>query len=558
MSKSVVELNPNEKINLELNQTLSISDLVSKIKDYITTIHVYKNSDYFLINIFKDGSFEGENLNLDNECKIILENGNDTAKIILDFNANVLETEETEKSEEQTTTTDSIEKFLDPKINPSELKHWSAESIKTINIPHEKQSIITGRFKEMGFSDFGSSGENYLSLVEECSATSTTGNISFRFFFMEGKSYLKNFHYQMFLILKKFIEKLILSHKHFRESHYVLDVFVFVNNMKEEHLGSAMIHKYVKNEENDLILPTKAVMKINQRFLSKKQKDKINVKLMQTLFHELLHCLGFGYWDLFGKNLTTKNLVSHGSTVKNVMTIPKTTNIYRNFIKDGDLLGVPLTEDGTHYNTFNIPVTKNGKLFGVLPGMKYELMSNNDTELNVFTKLSASVIEALGYQINYYLCDDYPFTPIPQKLEIEYAKPSKNHFANGYEKYVVILKNGKNTLTGIETFSMKENTEYIIKNRHSYSIYIVSALEENEKYLLGEKEGIMYKDNEVIITPNTKTPSLFYVISSITFAGIPIVKIAALDNVNYKNCFNHNSLKKLMDEFIEGKSPRLQ
>ena len=57
---------------------------------------------------------------------------------------------------------------------------------------------------------------------------------------------------------------------------------------------------------------------------------------------------------------------------------------------------------------------------------------------------------------------------------------------------------------------MKENKEYKIKNNHSFSLYVVSALEEDEKYLLGEKEGVSYLDNMLIINPNGKTPSFVY------------------------------------------------
>ena len=569
MSYSLVELSPNEKVHLEINDSIQLESLIKKVKENISVIHIFKDNDYQLVNVFPDGSFDAENFELEKESKIILENGNKNAKILIDFEADIKEISFKKAAEEkkiinleeipEKSDNENINNFLNNNIVNSELKHWCAESIKTINIPYEKQSLITGKFREKGINSLNTPGDNYLSLIEECSSTSTTGNISFRFFFVEGKNYLRDFHYQLFLILKKYIENLIISHKHFKESHYILDIFVFVNNMSENQLGSAMIHKYVKNEENDLILPTKAVMKINSNHLSTKLADKINVRLMQTLFHEIIHCLGFGYWDLFGKNLISKNYSSNdGVRTKNIISIDKTNNIYRNIFRDKELLGIPLTEDCTHFSTFNSVVLKNSKLYGVLPGMKYELMSNNDTELNVFSKLSASVIESLGYKINYKLCDEYPFSPLPTKMSIEYSKITDNHFAKGLEKYILLLKYGKHMLSGIETYSMKENSEYVISNNYSYSVYVTSALEENEKYLLGEKEGVFYGEKEITISPNNRTPNLFYIISSITFGGIPIVKISGIDNVNSKNCFNHNSLKKLTEEFIEGKSPRLK
>ena len=547
---SVIELNANEKINLELVESISMKTLANKLENRINVFHIYKKGEYHLVNVFPDGSLDCEDFVLDKKCKIILENGNSKTQINLDFKANISDVDDNKP-------TDAIDRFLTIHPKEGELKHWSAESIQTINIPHEKMSVINGKFRELGFGDFGSNGEKFLQLIEECSSSSTTGNISFRFFFMEGKTFLKSFHYQMFLILKKFIEKLIVSHNNFKESHYVLDVFVFVVPMKEKHLGSAMIHKYVKNEENDLILPTKAVMKINQRFLSSNAKDEINCKLIQTLFHEMLHCLGFGYWDLFGKNMTAETYKVNNIEISNIMNYEKTVSIYRNLLKTNSLQGIPLTKDMSHFSTYNRAVLKDGKLFGVLPGMKYELMGDNDTGLNVFSKLTASVIEGLGYQVNYNLCDEYIYSPLPHKLEINYTKPSENHYAKGLEKYVVILQNGQTKLSGIDTYCVNENTEYVINNRHSYSVYVVSALEDDEKYLLGEKEGVYYNDTNVVISPNNRTPNLFYIVSSITFAGVPIIKVQP-NAVNSKNCYNHNSLKRLMEEFVSGKSPRLQ
>jgi hypothetical protein len=209
-----------------------------------------------------------------------------------------------------------------------------------------------------------------------------------------------------------------------------------------------------------------------------------------------------------------------------------------------------MTKDNSHYSSYNLPIVKNGKLWSILPALKYELMSDNDTDINVFSKLTASILEMIGYKINYFLCDEYPFTHMAQKLEIEYGKPSVNHFAYGYEKYIILLKSENIKVSGIENFAMRENTEYIIINNHHYEIYCVSQLDDDDKYLLGKKEGIEYSSNEIRIIPNRLTPNLFFIVSSITFGGIPIVKITCNDNLNYSNCYNNNSLKKSIEEFI--------
>jgi len=321
----------------------------------------------------------------------------------------------------------------------------------------------------------------------------------------------------MFIILKKFIERLVIGHKDFRDSHYMIDIMVFINDMNKNELGSAMIYKYLKNEKTNSILPSKAIMQINNKFLSKDKKNKINIRLFQTLFHELIHCLGFGYWDFFKGNIVSdSNLLG----------------IYRNIFNNHELEELPMTKDRSHFSSYNLPIVKNGKLTGVLPALKYELLSDSDTDVNVFTRTTVNILELIGYKINNYLCDEYPFTPLGKKLEIEYSNPTPNHFANGYEKYIIILKNGNEKVSGIDSFSVREGIEYIIQNNHNYEI------------------GVEYFEKYIKIVPNGATPNYFYLVSSITFGGIPLIKIPEDHKVNYSNCYNPNSLSKSIEEFI--------
>jgi hypothetical protein len=209
-----------------------------------------------------------------------------------------------------------------------------------------------------------------------------------------------------------------------------------------------------------------------------------------------------------------------------------------------------MTSDKSHYSSYNIPIIKDGKLWSILPALKYELLSDNDTDINVFSKLTATILEVIGYKINYYLCDEYPITPLFNKLSIEYSSTTPNHFANGYEKYIMLLRHEDTKVSGIDCYSMQENTEYIIENKHSYEIFCVSKLDSDEKYLLGEKEGFEYFENHIRIVPSNFTPTLFFIVSSITFGGIPIIKIRQDEYVNYVNCYNKNSLKRCIEEFI--------
>jgi len=170
--------------------------------------------------------------------------------------------------------------------------------------------------------------------------------------------------------------------------------------------------------------------------------------------------------------------------------------------------------------------------------------------VNVFTRITVNILELIGYKINNYLCDEYPITPLGKKLEIEYSKPTPNHFANGYEKYIIILKNGNEKVSGIDSFSVREGTEYIIQNTNNYEVYCISKLDTSKKYLLGEKEGIEYFERYIKIVPNGATPNYFFLVSSITFGGIPLIKIPQDYKVNYSNCYNPNSLTKCIEEFI--------
>lgn len=550
MSKSLVEINPQEYKIIQTNTEININDLILKIKEFIDIFYVKINNDYIRFNT-SDSNLK--NTLLPVKTLILIKNRNLYQKFNIDLDFTIIELSQ---DEIETIKTNSM-----PKINEDDkkniLNNWYAESVKAINIPLEKQSSIFPQFREGWMSTMDINHDNYLSLIEECSSNSRSGNISFRFYFTEGKDYLKPFHYQLFLILKRFTEKIIYGHKHFKESHYNLDIFVFVSRMKDKHLGSALIHKYVKNEDNNLILPTKAVLKVNQKYLSKNIDDPVNVRLIQTLFHELLHCLGFGYWSLYAKNIVQKKYLNEFIASENILISNKPLSYYRAFLGDNNLIGIPLTEDLTHFNIYNYPVLKNNKLFGVLPGLKYELMSTNETKINLFSKISAAVIEELGYCVNYEFCDDYFFSELPDYLTVEYTNTSQNHFAYGLEKYMLLLKTNNDTLiSGIETFSMYENRIYRIHNKHSYSVYVVKSLEESEDNLLTQKDGVTYEDNVIIINPTMTTPGIFYIVSSITFGGIPIVKANSLEKISHKNCYNQFSLKKVVTEFIEGKNSK--
>ena len=92
---------------------------------------------------------------------------------------------------------------------------------------------------------------------------------------------------------------------------------------------------------------------------------------------------------------------------------------------------------------------------------------------------------------------------------------------------------------------MREGTEYIIENSHNYEIYFISKLDTSKKYLLSEKEGVEYFERYIKIVPNGATPNYFFLVSSITFGGIPLIKIPQDHKVNYC-CHDENQHEGLL------------
>ena len=515
MNSLLIELEPSEKLFLELVEPLKLEDFINKIKKYITGLHVYIDETYYFMDLKEEKDNNFENIEFPAGCQLIIVNRDIKSKFMVNISA--------------------IIKDINTFENKQKQENSDIKEQKILNIPYEKQLLFIKNIDKIKKRDFTQQNELILSIVEECALKSENGNISFQFIFMDGRELLQLFHYQMFIILKKFIERLVIGHKDFRDSYYIIDIMVFINDMDKNELGSAMIYKYLKNEKTNSILPSKAIMQINNKFLSKDKKNKINIRLFQTLFHELIHCLGFGYWELYPGNIVSDS---------------KLLGTYRNIFNNHELEELPMTKDRSHFSSYNLPIVKNGKLTGVLPALKYELLSDSDTDVNVFSRITVNILELIGYKLNNYLCDEYPFTPLGKKLEIEYSNPTPNHFANGYEKYIIILKNGNEKVSGIDSFSVREGTEYIIQNTNNYEVYCISKLDASKKYLLGEKQGVEYFEKYIKIVPNGETPNFFYLVSSITFGGIPLIKIPADYKINYSNCYNPNSLTKCIEEFI--------
>ena len=265
MNSLLIELDSNEKLYIELVDSLLLEKFINEIKNYITGLHIYIEDTYYFMDIKDEKNSNFDNLKFPKGTKIIMENRSKKSKFIIHVNAIIKDID-----------------IIEDKNNTNDLsldiKNWSAKEVKTINISSEYQSLLIKNLENVKINHFGNFDDSLLKIIDECNSNSTTGNISFRFLFMDGKEHLKLFHYEMFVILKKFVEKLIVGYKNFKENNFGIDIMVFVNDMDIKELGSAMIHKYIRNPEEQLILPTKAIMRINKKFLSNKEFNFIRLK----------------------------------------------------------------------------------------------------------------------------------------------------------------------------------------------------------------------------------------------------------------------------------------
>ena len=253
MNSLLIELEPSEKLYLELVEPLKLQNFINEIKNYITGLHVYIKETYYFMDLKEEEDTNFENIEFPSDCRLIIVNRDKKSKFMVNINANI--------------------KDIDTIDGKNKTEKCVIKEQKILNMPYEKQLLFIKNINKIKKKDFTEHNQLILTIIEECGIKSENDNISFQFIFMDGRELLQLFHYQMFIILKKFIERLVIGHKDFQNSHYTIDIMVFVNDMDKNELGSAMIYKYLKNEKTNSILPSKAIMNINNKFLS---KDKNN------------------------------------------------------------------------------------------------------------------------------------------------------------------------------------------------------------------------------------------------------------------------------------------
>ena len=195
MNSLLIELEPSEKLYLELVEPLKLEDFINKIKKYITGLHVYIDETYYFMDLKEEKDNNFENIEFPAGCQLIIVNRDLKSKFMLNISANIKDINTFENKQKQ---------------ENSDIKEQ-----KILNIPYEKQLLFIKNIDKIKKRDFTQQNELILSIVEECALKSENGNISFQFIFMDGRELLQLFHYQMFIILKKFIERLVIGIKIF-------------------------------------------------------------------------------------------------------------------------------------------------------------------------------------------------------------------------------------------------------------------------------------------------------------------------------------------------------
>ena len=197
--------------------------------------------------------------------------------------------------------------------------------------------------------------------------------------------------------------------------------------------------------------------------------------------------------------------------------------LYNNILNCNGLIACPL-EKISHLSDKNRLILRNSKPYKILPGLNNELMCLNKNQYNCLSLVSAAALESIGYDVDYSLFDKYYIDQLCNVASVNYTKIVSTHFYKDYAKHMLILTTPNNIYTGEYTYSIEIGKSYTFYNKHEWIVYIMSALVDDEKYHCSKNEGVTYFNDRVILTPNEDTPEIIYLVSSITFGGIPLVK----------------------------------
>ena len=131
-----------------------------------------------------------------------------------------------------------------------------------------------------------------------CKSPSEISNVSLMFHFDDSSKHLCIFHFKLIGTIKSYLEHMIKKNLLYKK-HY-LNIHVKIVKMDSDKIGSTKIKNHVEALDDKFALPKEAILRLNKNKLSNDPKNKSNLDFTMLLFHEILHCYGFGYWNLMG------------------------------------------------------------------------------------------------------------------------------------------------------------------------------------------------------------------------------------------------------------------
>ena len=584
---------PNEKKKIKILSSINTNNFIKCVSKITNSFVVYNNGSFEKIYIFEDNSYAGSVDKLDKKSIIIFKNKSDNPQNvdlgfkfeeIKEIQANKKKLKEEKSSDEEDTeevkngnNLNDINKlkmlynsksnlheqhdefnaakryFENREKNKKEIKNIKNVNKNTLSVFRkcifelkEYLSLNINNIDE--YLDNKANDGNIIFILKNfCKVPSNTSNVSLMFNFDETSKHLCIFHYKLIGIIKKYFEYMISRNSKYKK--FNLNIYVKITKMTSNEIGSTKIKNHVEAIDDQLSLPKEAILRLNKNKLTKNPKDPLNIDFVMLLFHELLHCYGFGYWNLMDiKNYKKTYYENFNNSVYSVDDIFYSLDMmyfYNNLFNCNQLISCPM-EKGSHFSENNRLILRNAKPYKILPSLNNELMCLNKNKYNCLSIISAGALEAIGYNVDFSLCDKYYIDPLALNTQINYTKISRNHYYNGHSKHMLILSNKDEIFVGNKTYSIEIGRTYTFYNNHEWSIYVMKSLFDDEKYYCSEKEGVRYYNDRVIITPNNHTPEIIYIVSSITFGGVPLV--VRTNDYNEEHSIQ-NLFKSLLESF---------
>ena len=143
MNSLLIELEPNEKLYLELDDSLLLENFIEEIKDFITGIHVYIQDTYYFMDIIEEKDTNFSEIEFPKGSRIILENRPRKSKFTVCVNAIVKDVDTIEHKYDNNNKVDS-----------------NIRELKIENIPYEKQLLFIKNIDKIKKNDFSKKNDS--------------------------------------------------------------------------------------------------------------------------------------------------------------------------------------------------------------------------------------------------------------------------------------------------------------------------------------------------------------------------------------------------------------